>query len=76
MNPNVNVGSLMPQRHALRPIKTSQSQHVFDLDVCVCVNMQSWNHAFYWDCMKPGGGGKPSGTLAAQIDKVSQTSDI
>ena len=23
---------------------------------------QSWNHAFYWDCMKPSGGGEPTGT--------------
>jgi Fe-Mn family superoxide dismutase len=29
---------------------------------------QSYNHAFYWDCMKPGGGGKPNGKLAALID--------
>ena len=25
---------------------------------------QSYNHAFYWDCMKPNGGGKPTGKLA------------
>mmetsp|Transcript_51972 Transcript_51972/g.126789 ORF Transcript_51972/g.126789 Transcript_51972/m.126789 type:complete len:200 (-) Transcript_51972:119-718(-) len=30
---------------------------------------QAWNHAFYWECMKPGGGGKPSGDLMAQIEK-------
>ena len=30
---------------------------------------QSYNHAFYWDCMKPNGGGKPSGKLADLIDK-------
>jgi Fe-Mn family superoxide dismutase len=24
---------------------------------------QSWNHAFYWKCMKPGGGGMPKGKL-------------
>ena len=24
---------------------------------------QVWNHSFYWKCMKPGGGGKPSGEL-------------
>ena len=30
---------------------------------------QSYNHAFYWDCMKPNGGGKPSGKLATLIDK-------
>jgi Fe-Mn family superoxide dismutase len=30
---------------------------------------QVWNHTFYWNCMKPGGGGKPSGDVAAAIDK-------
>jgi Fe-Mn family superoxide dismutase len=29
---------------------------------------QVWNHTFFWHCMKPGGGGKPSGDLAARID--------
>jgi len=29
---------------------------------------QVWNHSFYWKCMKPGGGGAPTGTLAARID--------
>jgi Fe-Mn family superoxide dismutase len=30
---------------------------------------QVWNHTFYWNCMKPSGGGKPGGRLAEQIDK-------
>ena len=25
---------------------------------------QVWNHTFYWNSMKPGGGGEPSGALA------------
>jgi Fe-Mn family superoxide dismutase len=29
---------------------------------------QVWNHTFYWNCMKPGGGGSPSGELAKAID--------
>jgi Fe-Mn family superoxide dismutase len=29
---------------------------------------QVWNHTFYWHSMKPAGGGKPSGELAAKID--------
>jgi Fe-Mn family superoxide dismutase len=28
---------------------------------------QVWNHSFYWQCMKPGGGGVPSGALAEKI---------
>ena len=30
---------------------------------------QSYNHAFYWDCMKPNGGGLPTGKVATLIDK-------
>ncbi|GAP13835.1 superoxide dismutase [Longilinea arvoryzae] len=29
---------------------------------------QIWNHTFFWHCMKPGGGGKPGGAIAARID--------
>jgi Fe-Mn family superoxide dismutase len=30
---------------------------------------QVWNHSFYWKCMKPGGGGQPSGELAEAIKR-------
>jgi Fe-Mn family superoxide dismutase len=30
---------------------------------------QVWNHSFYWNSLRPKGGGKPSGALAAQIDQ-------
>jgi Fe-Mn family superoxide dismutase len=30
---------------------------------------QVWNHSFFWQCMKPGGGGKPDGKIAELIDK-------
>jgi len=29
---------------------------------------QVWNHTFYWNCLKPNGGGAPTGALAAKID--------
>jgi Fe-Mn family superoxide dismutase len=29
---------------------------------------QAWNHGFYWQCMSPNGGGKPSGQLASAIE--------
>jgi Fe-Mn family superoxide dismutase len=29
---------------------------------------QVWNHTFYWNCLKTGGGGKPGGRLAQMID--------
>lgn len=30
---------------------------------------QVWNHTFYWNCLKPQGGGDPSGVLADAIVK-------
>ena len=30
---------------------------------------QVWNHTFFWNCMKPNGGGEPSGALADAINK-------
>ena len=29
---------------------------------------QAWNHTFYWNSMKPGGGGMPTGDLAQKIE--------
>jgi Fe-Mn family superoxide dismutase len=31
---------------------------------------QSYNHEFYWKCMKKGGGGEPTGKLADMINKA------
>lgn len=30
---------------------------------------QVWNHTFYWNCLKPGGSGEPSGKLQEAIEK-------
>lgn len=30
---------------------------------------QVWNHTFYWNCLKPGGGGEPAGQLADVINR-------
>ena len=30
---------------------------------------QVWNHTFYWNCMKPKGGGEPAGKLADALVK-------
>jgi len=30
---------------------------------------QVWNHTFYWNCLKPNGGGEPTGKLAEAINK-------
>ena len=31
---------------------------------------QVYNHTFYWNCLSPAGGGKPTGKLAEAIDKT------
>jgi len=31
---------------------------------------QVWNHTFYWNCLSPEGGGKPTGALAKSIDEA------
>jgi Fe-Mn family superoxide dismutase len=31
---------------------------------------QVWNHTFFWSCMRPGGGGRPTGDLAAKIGQT------
>ena len=28
---------------------------------------QVWNHSFYWQCLKPGGGGIPTGAIGTKI---------
>lgn len=30
---------------------------------------QAWNHSFYWNCIKKGGGGTPTGAIATKIDE-------
>jgi Fe-Mn family superoxide dismutase len=30
---------------------------------------QVWNHTFFWNCMKPRGGGQPAGEVAQAIEK-------
>lgn len=31
---------------------------------------QIWNHTFFWNSMKPGGGGEPAGALKKKIDEA------
>ena len=36
---------------------------------------QIWNHTFFWSCMKPNGGGEPTGALAAAIMRMVAASE-
>ena len=31
---------------------------------------QVWNHSFYWQCIKPGGGGIPTGEITELIEQI------
>ena len=31
---------------------------------------QVWNHTFFWNCLKPNGGGTPGGALASEVSGV------
>ena len=50
------------QDKSLEDLVTSQSGGVFNLAA------QTWNHSFYWNSMKPGGGGEPTGAAADAIN--------
>jgi Fe-Mn family superoxide dismutase len=36
---------------------------------------QVWNHTFYWNSMKPGGGGKPTGALLEMVNRDFGSTD-
>ena len=36
---------------------------------------QVWNHTFFWNCMKPSGGGTPSGDVAQAVNRASGSFD-
>ena len=36
---------------------------------------QVWNHTFYWNSMKPGGGGKPTGALLDLVNRDFGSTD-
>jgi superoxide dismutase, Fe-Mn family len=36
---------------------------------------QIWNHTFFWNCINPSGGGKPSGKIADLINKDFESYD-
>lgn len=46
----------------VRAAKASGNQGLFNNSA------QAWNHDFYWKCMKPGGGGAPTGRVADLIN--------
>lgn len=68
LNKLVAVSELesLPLEEVIRVTATSK-----DKDGVAIFNnaAQAWNHAFFWNSMKPGGGGKPEGALLAALEK-------
>lgn len=31
---------------------------------------QAWNHSFFWNCMRPNGGGRPAGDLLQRLERA------
>ena len=62
----VNLNNLVPgtefEGKTLEEIVKTSSGGIFNNAA------QVWNHTFYWNCMKPNGGGQPTGALADAIN--------
>jgi len=62
-----NLNKLIPgtgfENTSLEEIVCSASGGIFNNGA------QVWNHTFYWNCMKPNGGGEPQGSLLKAILK-------
>lgn len=56
-------------RWAGQPLETVIRENAAAVDKAVFNNAaQVWNHTCFWNSMKPGGGGKPKGSLLAMIE--------
>jgi Fe-Mn family superoxide dismutase len=53
----------MTMEAVIRHARAEKQQKLFNQSA------QAWNHGFFWECMSPEGG-KPTGELAAAIDKA------
>ncbi len=54
---------------ALSDIVTNASGGIFNNGA------QAWNHAFFWNCLRPDGGGDPQGDLASAIERDFGSAD-
>lgn len=56
----------------LHPTNCSNSDAQLDIAIQLDIELillQIWNHDFFWESMKPDGGGKPSGDLLELIQR-------
>lgn len=66
-----NLNNLVKDgRHAGKSLEDLIGESAGKADMAGIFNnaAQIWNHTFFWNSMKPKGGGKPSGAIAAKID--------
>ncbi|MCA9535626.1 MAG: superoxide dismutase [Fe] [Myxococcales bacterium] len=61
-NLNKLIAGTPQENQSLEEIVKSSSGGVFNNAA------QVWNHTFYWNSMKPGGGGEPTGAIADAIN--------
>ena len=56
--------------YAAKPLEMVISELAGDATKAAIFNAgaQAWNHAFFWNCLTPKGGGKAKGKLIAKID--------
>jgi Fe-Mn family superoxide dismutase len=62
-NLNAAVAGKPEEKKSLEEIILSSDGPLFNNSA------QVWNHTFFWNCMKPQGGGKPSGELAQAFER-------
>jgi len=52
----------MPLERVIMESANGKNQKVFNNAA------QTWNHTFFWNCLRPSGGGKPGSQIAQRID--------
>lgn len=64
------VNSLAIGAYAELPLRTIVITSASDPEQTALFNAsaQAWNHEFYWNSMRPGGGGQPAGDLMRRIE--------
>lgn len=68
-----NLNSLVEEKfeggHSLKDVVKQSSGSLFNNAA------QAWNHTFFWNCMSPDGGGRPSGNLMRGIERSFESFD-
>ena len=59
---NEAIAGTLLERKSLEQLVRGEHGAVFESAA------QAWNHAFYWQCMSPDGGGRPNGKVAAALE--------